>query len=87
MDIMSVVWFAVGAFALLLLLDVLSTPLSIALQVLANSMAGGLSLFLANAAFGWAGLHLPVNPVSAVLTGMLGLPGVVGLIVLRTLLV
>lgn len=87
MDLLTLVWFSLGAFVFLLLLDTLSTPLSVAARVMTNSVTGGLALLLANTTLGWAGLHLPVNPVSSVIAGMLGVPGVVALAVLRVVLV
>lgn len=86
MDLTTAFWYAAGLILLLIALQALATPLQVAAKVVASSVIGGLSLWALNLAGGIFGFHLGVNPVSAVLVGMLGAPGVVGLSVMSLIL-
>jgi inhibitor of the pro-sigma K processing machinery len=44
---------------------------------------GAVLLFFANLVGEMAGFHIPINPVTALLTGFLRLPGVLALIVIK----
>lgn len=55
----------------------------VALQV----VIGGVLLFVVNLAGELAGFHLPINPVTALLTGLLRLPGVAALLVITLYIV
>ena len=48
--------------------------------MLINSMIGGVLIVLINILGGNWGLFVPLNPLSAVIIGILGLPGAVGLL-------
>ncbi len=79
MDMTTAFWYAAGIIVLLVALQVLATPLQILARVLGSSVVGGIGLFLLNQVGGLVGFHVGLNPVSAVIAGMLGVPGVVGL--------
>ncbi len=76
MDVTSALWYAAGLVLLLVGLQMLATPLSAAFRLLWHSIVGGFALWALNLVGGPFGLHLALNPVSAVVTGLLGLPGV-----------
>lgn len=76
-EMTTALWCAGGLILLLILLQVFAAPLKLLLKLVAQSLAGGLALWLLNMAGRHAGLHLPLNPVSAVVVGVLGLPGLV----------
>lgn len=86
MDLNTAFWYAMGLIAILMLLHVLSKPLEVALRVLGSSVVGGLALWVVNLVGGLVGFHIGLNPVSAVIVGVLGVPGLVGLGVLRAIL-
>lgn len=75
MDPKTALWYAGGVILLLILLQAFAAPLRLVLKILAQSLAGGAVLWVLNAAGHYVGLHLPLNPVSAVIVGLLGLPG------------
>jgi len=64
---------------LAVLLRVLSRPLLFLLQLAVRSVFGGLILWLFNLLGAPWGLHVGINPASAFLVGVLGLPGLAGL--------
>lgn len=51
----------------------------LALQV----VVGAVLLFFANVVGEWAGYHIPINPVTALLTGFLRIPGVLAMVVIK----
>lgn len=86
MDPSTAFWYAAGMLALLILLQVLAKPLEAVLQLAGSTLIGGLALWVLNLIGGLFGIHLALNPASAVIVGVLGLPGVVSLGIVRLLL-
>ncbi|MET3700090.1 inhibitor of the pro-sigma K processing machinery [Bacillus oleivorans] len=79
---MDSVWIIAGAVILIILL--LFTGASIKpLRYIGNGLIkiliGALLLFFLNAIGGQFGIHVPINIVTSVLSGFLGVPGVVAL--------
>jgi len=60
-------------------------PLKLATHILINSGIALVLLILINLAGSYLGFHLPVNPVSVIGVGILGLPGLILLILLTFL--
>ncbi|WP_308315420.1 MULTISPECIES: pro-sigmaK processing inhibitor BofA family protein [Bacillaceae] len=52
-------------------------------QVLVKVVVGALFLFFVNAFGTSAGLHIPINLTTASISGLLGLPGVAALIIIK----
>lgn len=78
--------FALGLTLLSLIGWLLLVPMRLMWRLLAGSLLGGGALLLINrfgALFGYA---LPVNPLTALLSGVLGVPGVALVAVLAALL-
>lgn len=55
-------------------------PLKMILKILANSVLGGLILIALNLICNNFEIFLPVNIITAVITGLLGIPGVIGIL-------
>jgi|GEM_PF-64006 len=67
------------AFGLLLLYIVgwlLVMPLKFILRLLYNGIIGGLMLWILNLAGGFFNVQVAINPVTALIAGFLGIPGV-----------
>ncbi|HLT57983.1 MAG: pro-sigmaK processing inhibitor BofA family protein [Limnochordales bacterium] len=87
MELHVVVAYIVGVLLLYLLARVLLLPLRVLLRLIYNALLGAALLALVNLAGTYvAGVYLPINPVTALVAGFLGLPGVVLLIALQHLL-
>ncbi len=86
MDVSMAFWYAVGIIFLLLLLHLLAKPLEVMLKITGSSVVAGVALWVINLVGGHVGFHLGLNPVTAVLAGLLGVPGVIGLGLLRWIL-
>ena len=75
------------AFVLLGVVQLFSTPLRLALKVLLNTLLGFAALFLTNLAGGLTGFTLGMNLLNALVIGVLGVPGLVLLVLLRVVFV
>jgi inhibitor of the pro-sigma K processing machinery len=79
--------FALGLILLFLVAKLLFGPLRIVGRLIWNALLGGVLLYVINVVGGNVGLHLPLNPVTALVVGFLGIPGVILLLVLQYLMV
>lgn len=86
MDLNTAVWYTVGLVLILMVLQILSVPFQVFTKVLFSSLGGGVALWLLNLFGGPVGFHVGLNPASAAIVGMLGVPGVLGLGVIRLIL-
>ena len=68
-----------------LLLRSLFVPMKLGLRLLFRGLSGFICLWMLNCASTITGISLPVNPVTVLISGILGLPGI-GLVALMTLL-
>lgn len=78
-----VIAYGLGVLLVYLIARALVLPLKLTLELLANALIGAVLLLLFNVVGGYWGYHVPLNPVTAVLAGMLGIPGVALLVVLK----
>lgn len=62
-------------------------PVSKVLKLVFNSILGGITIFLINLIGGIWGFHIGLNLFTSILVGLLGLPGVVCLIIVKMLIV
>ncbi|WP_238988889.1 pro-sigmaK processing inhibitor BofA family protein [Calorimonas adulescens] len=81
-----IIAYIVGLILLYLLGWVLLTPIKIVWRLLYNGIIGGIILVILNFVGGHFGLHIPLNPFSALIAGFLGVPGIILLLLLQYLL-
>ncbi len=77
------------AFGLLLLYIIgwlLVIPLKFVLRLLYNGVIGGLMLWLLNLVGSFFNIQVAINPVTALVAGFLGIPGVLLIIILQYML-
>ena len=72
--------YAVGIVLILVLGRILVFPLKVVLKLVYNGLIGGLALWLVNLIGAPLGFILPITVWTALLVGLLGIPGVVLLI-------
>lgn len=87
MPVPIIVAYAVGILLILLFGRILVIPLKIVLKLVYNGLIGGLVLWLVNLIGSPMGFSLPITVWTALLVGLLGLPGVALLIVYYMFLV
>lgn len=81
-----VLFFALGLVVLYLVGWLLVAPLKFILKLILNGILGGIALFLLNLVGGLFGVTIGLNPWTALIVGILGLPGVVLLYILKLIL-
>lgn len=65
------------------LFKLLKTPLTWALKLLLNALVGFVGLFVFNFLGSFVGISLGLNWVNALVTGLLGFPGVILLLLIK----
>lgn len=81
-----VVSFALGLVLLYLIGYLLLVPMRFLWRLLAGSLLGGLALWIVNHFGALFGFSVPLNPLTALITGALGLPGFLLVVALTYLL-
>lgn len=61
-------------------------PIKKVLKLVFNSILGGITIFLINLIGGIWGFHIGLNIFTSILVGILGLPGVVCLVIVKLLI-
>lgn len=69
--------YALGIFALYVVGYMFLVPIKILLRLIINSIAGAVSILLINWIGGYWGVHISLNILSAVIVGILGVPGAI----------
>jgi len=77
--------YTLGALLFYAFARLLFWPVRLTLRLIANAALGVLLVGVFNLAGGYFGMVLPLNPVTAVISGILGLPGVAMLLALKYL--
>ncbi|MGI6575878.1 MAG: pro-sigmaK processing inhibitor BofA family protein [bacterium] len=84
-NITILIAYGFGLLLLYLLARLLLFPLRIIIRLLYNGIIGGVLLWLVNLVGGFFSIFIPINPITALAAGFLGVPGVVLLLLLRHL--
>ncbi|MFY9214774.1 MAG: pro-sigmaK processing inhibitor BofA family protein [Tissierellaceae bacterium] len=82
----NIMAYIIGLVILYIVGMILVIPIRILTKLLINGLIGGLVLFLFNLFGGLVGLSIVINPLNAIIVGILGVPGVVLLLILQALL-
>ena len=77
---------AVGVFLLWLTVKIFAKPIGWVLKLLLNALLGFVALFVLNFFGDFIGLHIDVNWISSIVTGVFGVPGIAVLLILQYLL-
>ena len=81
-----IVAFALGLMLLYLIGWLLLVPMRLMWRLMAGSLLGALALMIVNRFGALFGYGLPLNPLSALAVGVLGLPGVARIAALNAIL-
>lgn len=87
MDISVSLSYLLGLLVLFLVARLLLIPLRTVGRLLINGIIGGLLLAIFNLVGGYWGLYLAINPVTAMVAGLLGFPGVILMAAVRFFMV
>lgn len=81
-----VLYFLIAIVAMVVIVKLFSWPLKILGKLILNGALGVLLLLLVNFIGGTIDLIIPINAVSALIAGFLGVPGVIFLIIFNKLM-
>ena len=80
---MEYVIFAISIIAVVIVAKLLSWPLKKILKLLVNTAVGLLLVLVINTFGVGIGIHIPFNIITAIVVGVLGIPGAIGLVILN----
>lgn len=86
MDLMVIIAYIAGVLLLYVVGRLLLIPLRAIFQLIVNAVIGGAILLVVNLIGSFWGFGVGINPITALIAGLLGIPGVILLIALRFLL-
>ncbi|MDP9751813.1 MULTISPECIES: pro-sigmaK processing inhibitor BofA family protein [Thermoanaerobacter] len=78
-----IIAYLIGLFLLYFLGWLLVVPKKILLKIIINGIIGGFILLIINLLGKSIGLYIAINPVTALVAGFLGIPGIILLIILQ----
>lgn len=81
----DIIVIAVIVFFAYILIKLISAPIRWIFKLLLNAVMGFVILFLINFLGSLVGFQLDINPISALVTGIFGFPGVIVLVILKLL--
>jgi inhibitor of the pro-sigma K processing machinery len=85
-DFQVILFFALGLVLLYFTGWLLLAPLKVLLKLIINGILGGLTLLLINLVGGVFSVNIAINPLSALIAGYFGLPGIILLFLLKIIL-
>ena len=86
-DFQVVLLFALGLILLYFTGWLLLAPLKFIMKLLVSGLLGGLMLVIINLVGGIFSVTIAINPLSAVIAGYFGVPGIILLLLLKLILV
>lgn len=86
-DFQVVLFFALGLILLYFTGWLLLAPLKFIMKLLASGLLGGLLLLIINLVGGIFSVTIAINPLSALIAGYFGVPGIILLLLLKIILV
>jgi inhibitor of the pro-sigma K processing machinery len=86
MTVKIILSYAFGLILLYLIGMLLVVPIKMLIKLVWNGILGGILLFIVNLIGNFIGISLAINPITALITGFLGIPGVILLLILQNIL-
>ncbi len=79
----TILVYILAVLGVCLIAKILSAPIKLIFKILANALIGGLALIVINWIGGFFSFHIDLNFFSALITGALGVPGIIILLILK----
>lgn len=86
MEFNNIIAFIACLFFLFIIGKIFIVPLKTIFKFILNSIIGGLIIYLINFIGGYFGFHIGLNIITSVFVGLLGIPGVIVVILIKLLL-
>lgn len=75
--------YILGLLILFVVTKIFFKPIKFLIRLIANSILGALALWLINLLRPLIGIYIGINPITALVTGLLGIPGICLLLLLQ----
>lgn len=79
----NILVFVIAMIVVCVIAKLLSAPIKLIIKILVNALIGGIVLIILNWIGGNFGLHIDLNFLTALITGVLGVPGVIICLILQ----
>ena len=86
MDINIIVAFLLGLLLIYLVGRVMLIPLKLIVKLFVNALVGGVVLWIIDYFGTFLNIHIPINPITALIVGFLGVPGIVLLLIMQQII-
>lgn len=87
MNVSIIIAFIAGLLVLYLVTKIFIVPIKFIGKLFINAIIGGILLWVIDYFGAYIGLKIAINPITALIAGVLGVPGIVLLIALQFLMV
>ncbi len=78
--------YAFGLILLYILGYILLVPIKLVIRLVYNGIIGGLMLLVINLIGGFFDMNIAINPITALVAGFLGIPGVIMMLIIQYVL-
>lgn len=85
-DSMSILAYCLGLVLIYIVCRVFSRPLKWLLKLAVSGLMGGFILAAVNLVGGFAGMSISINPLTSLISGVLGIPGIALIVALKYML-
>lgn len=85
-DIGIVLAYSAGIMLIFMLAWILVIPFKVASKFVLNAVIGGLCIIIFNLLSKFTGMYIGVNEVTALIVGLLGVPGFVAIVLIKLIL-
>jgi inhibitor of the pro-sigma K processing machinery len=82
-DFNIIIAYLFGIFLIYLVGRMLLMPIKLVFRLVYNAILGGIMLMVLNFVGGYIGFTIAINPITALIAGFLGIPGVILLILFK----
>ena len=79
----EVLGYLLGILVVTVVAGIYFAPVRFIIKLVLNSLVGGGALFIINKMFSHWGFFVGINPATCLVTGLLGVPGIVLLVILK----
>lgn len=86
MDLKILIAFGVGLLLIYIIGKTMMFPFKLVMKLLINAVVGGVVLWVVNYVGAFINFHIPLNPITALTVGFLGVPGIILLIVIQQII-
>jgi len=79
----TILVYILAVLGVCLIAKIFSAPIKLIIKLLINALIGGIALIIINWIGGFFSFHIDLNFFSALITGALGVPGIIILLILQ----